>query len=184
MVRGGVEQRGGKLDFEGLGALDEIDHGGYGDGLAAEQFGGGLGEFRASADFVVVGLGVFDQGGGGAEFAGEEMGGLGGEAGVGCGQFFDECRTGLCVHVPCRAGGGFAELEAQVTNLGCGVREQAGDLGFEGAGVDDLAERCVGSQGEQVAGDVEGAGLQRALVGLGLHLCGARNATAQGLQNG
>jgi hypothetical protein len=79
----------------------------------------------------------------------------------------------LGVDVPGGAGGGFAELEAEVADFGDGVGEQAGDLGFEGAGVDDLAERGVGGQREQVAGNVEGAGFEGALVGLGLEGFGA-----------
>jgi hypothetical protein len=61
----------------------------------------------------------------------------------------------------------------EVADLGGGVGEQARDLGFEGAGADDLAERGVGGQRKQVAGDVEGAGFEGALVGLGLEGLGA-----------
>ena len=48
VVAGGVEERGGELDFEGFGALDEIDER-RGGGMArlAEEFGGGLGELGA-----------------------------------------------------------------------------------------------------------------------------------------
>ena len=38
-------------------------------GWLGEEFLGGLGEFGASLDFVVVGLGVFDQRGSGADLA-------------------------------------------------------------------------------------------------------------------
>ncbi len=53
-----------------------------------------------------------------------------------------------------------------------GVREQVRDLDLQRTGVDDLAQRRVGSQRQQVARDVEGAGLQRALVLLLLHVGG------------
>ena len=61
-----------------------------------------------------------------------------------------------------------AQLDAQVADLGGGMGEQAGDLGFQCAGVDDLAERGVGGERKQITGHVEGAGLESALVGLGL----------------
>ncbi len=73
VVAGGVKERGGELDFEGLGALDEIDERRSGDGEVAEELGGGLGEFGLGLDEVVVGLGVFDQCGRGADLAGEEL---------------------------------------------------------------------------------------------------------------
>ena len=46
-----------------------------------EQLGGGLGELGAGLDEVIAGLGVFDERGRGADLAGEESGGLGGEIG-------------------------------------------------------------------------------------------------------
>ena len=89
-------------------------------------------------------------------------------------ELVDEGLGGLGVEVPGGAGGGFAELCAEQADLGGGVGEQARDLGFEGAGADDLAERGVGGERKQVAGDVEGAGAEGALVGLGLEGLGAR----------
>ena len=88
------------------------------------------------------------------------------------------------VDVPGGSGGGFAELDAQIAHLGGGMAEQAGDLGFQGAGVHDLAERGVGGERKQVAGHVECAGLEGALVGLGLHGFGTGDAAAQGIENG
>ena len=41
------------------------------------------------------------------------------------------------------------------------------------------AERSVGGQGQQVAGDVEGAGAQGALVSFGLHVGRARRAIGE-----
>jgi len=90
----------------------------------------------------------------------------------------------LGVDLPGGAGGGFAKLEAEVADLSGGVGEQAGDLGFEGACVDDLAERGVGGEGEQVAGYIEGAGFEGALVGIGLEGRRARDTAAQDLKNG
>ncbi len=58
-----------------------------------------------------------------------------------------------------------------------------GDLGFEGAGVDDLTEGGIGGEGQEIAGYVEGAGLEGALVGFGLHLGGLRDSGFEGLQH-
>ena len=46
-----------------------------------------------------------------------------------------------------------------------------------------MAKRRVGGQRQQVAGHVEGAGAERALVGLGLQRLGARDAAAQQFKN-
>ena len=62
--------------------------------------------------------------------------------------------------------------------------EQARDLCFESAGAHDLAERGVGGEWQQIAGDIEGAGLEGALVGLGLEGFGARDAAAKQLEDG
>ena len=102
----------------------------------------------------------------------------------GGGEFLDKCGGGLGVDVPGGTGGGIAEFEAQVADFGGGVGEQAGDLGFKGAGVDDLAEGGVGGQREQVAGYIEGAGLEGALVGFRLEGFRTGNAAAEGLKDG
>ena len=52
------------------------------------------------------------------------------------------------------------------------MRKQVRHLVFERARVDDLTQRSVGRERQQVAGNIEGAGPQRALVGLLLHLVG------------
>ena len=179
MVADGVEERRGEFDFEGLGALDQVDDGSVSDGAVGEQFCGCLGEFGLGLDLVLVGLGVFDEGGRGADFAGEEGGGGLAEVGRGVANLVDEGLAGRGVDVPCRAGGGVAQFLAQVANLGEGMGEQAGDLCLEGAGVDDLAQRGVGGQRQQVAGNVEGAGLEGALEGLGLEGVGAGNAVRE-----
>ena len=62
--------------------------------------------------------------------------------------------------------------------------EQPRDLGFQGAGVDDLAERGVGGQGQQIAGYVKGAGLEGAGEVLGLDGLGARDAALEGGEDG
>ncbi len=85
-------------------------------------------------------------------------------------------QRGCGVQVPGGPGGGFAQLVAQGADFGGGVGEQARDLGFKGAGADDLAERGVGGQRKQVAGDVEGAGAEGALVGFGLQCLRPRDA--------
>ena len=80
-----------------------------------------------------------------------------------------------------QAAGAAAQLVAEGADLGELAGEQAGDLGLEGARVDDLAERGVGREREEVAGDVKGAGLEGAVVGVGLHL---RRAGDAGLEGG
>ena len=161
---------------------------GRGGGSVLEDLGGGLGEIGLGLDQVRAGLGVFDEGGRGVYLAREERGGFGGEGGVGIvaeqGEFFNEGLGGAGVEVPGRAGGGFAELFPEQTDFGCGVGEQARDLGFEGAGADNLAERGIGGQGKQVAGDIEGARAEGALVGLGLDIFGARDAAVEQIEDG
>ena len=94
--------------------------------------------------------------------AGEEGGGFGGERRCGVvserREFVDEGLGGGSVEVPGGRGGSFAQFFAQLANFGNRAREQARDLGFKGAGADDLAEGGVGGEGKQVASDVEGAG--------------------------
>ena len=85
VVRGGVEQRGGKLDFEGFAALDEIDErrdcvGQTFGRKLCENLRSHLGEFGLGLDEVVAGLGVFDERGSGVDIADEERSGFGGEA--------------------------------------------------------------------------------------------------------
>ena len=132
---------------------------------------------------IVVGLSVLDQGGRHANFAVKELSSLGGERWIGRGYFFSKSCGGLAIHVPSRAGGGFAKLDSQVAHLGNWVREQAGDLGFESAGADNLAKRSIGCQREQIAGHVEGACLQGPLIGFGLERLGAGDAAAQQFKN-
>src|ERR1035437_6205929 len=52
------------------------------------------------------------------------------------------------------------------------LREEVGDLVFQRAGVDDLPERGVSGERQQIARDVEGAGAQNALVSVRLHFGG------------
>ncbi len=151
-----VEKGCGEFDFGGLVGGDEVDDGGGSDGLAGHEFGGGLREERAGGALVVVRDGVLDEGGGGFD-------GRGGGVGV-----------------PGGGGGGVAEFFAEGADFGEVAGEEAGDLGFEGAGVDDLAERGVGGEGEEVAGDVEGAGLEGAGVGVLLHGVRAGDALGEG----
>ena len=81
-----------------------------------------------------------------------------------------------------RCGGGL-ELFAERANLGEFAGEQAGDLVFEGAGADDLAERGVGGERQQVAGDVEGAGLEGAGVGGVVHAGGLGDGGFEGFEH-
>ena len=80
VVAGPVDQGGGEFDFEGFGAFDEVDYGRWRGRSSLEKLRSGLFEFGARLDQILVGLGVFDEGGGGADFAGEEGGGNSAEA--------------------------------------------------------------------------------------------------------
>ncbi len=101
--------------------------------------------------------------------------------GIEGGDLFAENLGGTVLNVPGRLGGGGAKLFAELTDLGEVAGEQAGDLRFERAGIDDLAERGIRGKRQKVASDVEGAGLEGALVGLGLHGLGLRDS---GLERG
>ena len=134
-------------------------------------------------NLVVVGLGILHQRGRGAHLACQELSGFGSQRWVGSGNLVGEGRGCLAVHVPCGAGGSFAQLQAQVAHLGDGAGEQPGDLCFQGSGAHNLPERGIGGQRKQIPGHVEGAGFQRALVGFRLQRLRARNAAAQQLQH-
>ena len=72
MGAGPVDQGGGEFDFEGFRALDEIDHWRWRAGACVlRDFCRCFFEFSARLDEVLVGLGVFDERGGGADFTGE-----------------------------------------------------------------------------------------------------------------
>ena len=187
VVAGGVEERGGELDFEGFGAFDELHKRGIVNGHVAKKIGSSLGKVGLGFDQVFVRLGVFDQRGSGADLTDKKLGGFCGESGRGVaverGKFIDESLGRPGVEVPCGTGGGVTQLCAQVPNLGGGMGEQARDLSFEGAGAHDLAERGIGCQRQQIAGDVEGAGAESALVSLQLQGFGARNAAAEQVED-
>ena len=138
-------------------------------------------EFGARLDQILVWLGVFDERGRGADFAGEEVGSLGPEFGVA--QFCDESFAGAGVYIPRGASGGFAELCSKVAHFGDGMRKQTGHLRLEGARVDDLAEGGIGGQRQQVSCHIEGPRLEGAVVGFGLHLLGTDDALAEGFVN-
>ena len=70
MVAGGVEERGGELDFEGFGALDEIDErGSLRRGWSPRSSAAAWASSACGLNEVFVGLGVFDERGRGADFA-------------------------------------------------------------------------------------------------------------------
>ena len=81
----------------------------------------------------------------------------------------DQLSQRVLVHVVCRRVAACFSSSPKLADFLVGMRKQVRDLVLERAGVDDLAQRGVGRQRQQVAGDVEGAGPQRALVGLLLH---------------
>src|ERR1700747_2957042 len=66
-----------------------------------------------------------------------------------------------------------------MANLRMRVREQVRDLILQSARVDDLSERSVSSQRQEVARNIEGACFQRTVVGLLLHLIGLRRSLCQ-----
>ena len=155
-----------------------------GDRHVAEQLGGGLREFGLGLDRVVVGLGVFDQGGRGADLAGEELAASAARAGSAAASLSTKAAAAWALTFQAGPVAASRSFTAQVADLGDGVGEQAGDLGFEGAGADDLAERGVGGQRKQVAGHVEGAGLEGALVGFGLEGFRTGDAAAEEFEDG
>ncbi len=80
------------------------------------------------------------------------------------------------LHVPGRFCRGCTQLLTDAPYLGKLAGEQSRDLCLEGSRVDDLAERGVCRQWQQIAGYVEGSRLQGAFVGFGLHRLGLRNS--------
>ncbi len=80
MIAGPVDQRRGQLYFQCLRAFDEINHRCCSGGQPMQQLGGGVFKLAPRLDQVLVGLGIFDEGGRGADFAGEQVGGFGGKA--------------------------------------------------------------------------------------------------------
>ena len=154
-----VEEAGGELDFEGFVVLEEVDDGGRVDRLVAHELVSSLREVGAACAEIGRGDSVFDEGGGSAD------------------------GPGVGVGVPGGRGGGVAELVAEGADLGEVTGEEAGDLGFEGAGIDDLPEGGIGGEGEEVAGGIEGSCLEGALVGFGLHGLGAGDRMLQGFEH-
>lgn len=155
----------------GGGPIVEGAEGPVGDGVEESRgdFGGGIGGFEE----VDIGAGG---GGGGEVLLGPEAEGGGGfgEVGVGVAVFGEGGGEGFGLGVVPAAGGGFGagggDFGADGADLGVGGGFEAADLFFEGADAGDLAD--VGGDGpeEEVAGDVEGAGSDVALVGVGLHV--------------
>ena len=138
-----VEQGGG--DFgQGLGGVSELDRLG-GAGRERAQILGGP-DLQVGTGLGRVGVGF--------DVAGERRGHGFGDGNDGAGGRFG---TGL---------GGFgAELAYLFVSRGA----QAADLLLEGPDAGDLADASGNAEQQQVAGDVEGAGGDVALVGVGLH---------------
>src|SRR4029077_6989644 len=76
-------------------------------------------------------------------------------------------------------GAGAGDFIGQLADLGGFGRFQSADLALEGADAGDLADAGWNAEEKSVAGHVEGARGNVALVALGLHLFGARNASGQ-----
>ena len=89
--------------------------------------------------------------------------------GIDRGDLLAENLGGTVQNVPGRLGGRSAKLFAELTNLGKLTCEQARDLRLQRAGIDDLSKRSIRGKRQKVACDVEGAGLERALVDLRFH---------------
>jgi hypothetical protein len=183
VVAGRVEQRGRQFDFEGFGAFHQIHQRRLRNWSLRKQFRRHLAKCRLGLHPVRVGFGVLHQRGCGVDLAEEQIRGFRGQFRV-SGEFFDESGSVSGIDIPCRACGGFAQFLAETAYLGNRVRKQARNLSFEGAGVDDLPERGVGGQRQQVAGDVEGTRLESALVGLGFHRLGAGDPFAKRIEHG
>ena len=172
-LEGGVDDfladgRGGRG-----GPFVEGAEGPIGDGIEERRgdFGGGIGGL-AEIDIGARG------GSGGEVLLGPETEGGGGfgEMGVGVAVLGEGGGEGFGLGVVPAAGGGRGagggDFGADGADLGVGRGLEAADLLFEGADAGDLAD--VGGDGpeEEVAGDVEGAGGDVALVGVGLHVVG------------
>ena len=99
-MTGGVKQCGGQFDFEAFRALHQIDQRRIGDRPAGEKFGSGLGQLGAGLHLVFIGLGIFDERGGGADLRGQKLGGFGGQIRIGFSQLLNQRGAGLAVHVP------------------------------------------------------------------------------------
>ena len=182
-MAGGVKQRGGQFHFERFGPLHQVDQRRLIDGHIAEQIGGGLGELGTGLDFVIIRLSILDQRGRGAHLAGEPLGSIGSQGGIGGLEFAGKSRGLLRIHIPRRSRSSLAQPGAQVAHLGGGVGKQPRYLGLERASADDLAQGGIGGQRQQVAREIEGAGLQRALVALGLQSLRALDAPAQRIEH-
>ena len=107
---------------------------------ALHQFGGGLLEFAARLDLVDIRIGVLDQRGRDPHLAQEfafgaigDFGRHGADLGHQGAQRFFVCVVG-------GRNGGLFQQRSQITDLFMRLREQVRDLGFQGAGVDDLPE--------------------------------------------
>ena len=153
-----VEQRGGELHLELLVVVKEINNRRGIDGRFAHQVGGSLCQIAACLRLVRVRLGVFHQ---------------------------RRCDTHLAAacEVPGWLAGGGAELGAERTHLGELARQEARDLRFQCAGVRDLAERRVRRERQEIPGCIEGTGLERALVGFGLHRLRPGDASLERLEH-
>src|SRR5262249_26029264 len=68
---------------------------------------------------------------------------------------FDQSGQRLAVGIVGGRGGGLLEQFAEAADFAVRMRKQAGDLGLQRAGVDDLAQRGVGAKRQQVAGNIE-----------------------------
>ena len=55
----------------------------------------------------------------------------------------------LRLGVPCGTGRGLAKLLAQLADFAVRARKETGDLGLQGACIDDLAKRGIGGQGKR-----------------------------------
>jgi hypothetical protein len=132
-------------------------------------------KFAARFYFVGIRIGILDERGGNADFAEQFAFGAVGDFRRYFADGRNEGTQRFFVRVIGGRSRGAFQQGSQFAHLAMRLRKQVRYLGFQSAGIDDLPQRCVGRERQQVAGNVEGAGSQGALVGVRLHVAGARS---------
>ena len=144
-------------------------------------------KFSTGLGPIVTDSGVLDQRRGSLHFAGQQGGGALAERRIERGNVFLERSEIVAINVPGSSGSSRLQPHSQLPYLGDRIGEKPGNLGFQSARVDDLAQRCVGGQRQKVARDIKGPRLQRAVVALLLHVGRLRHLVLQrgehGLEN-
>ena len=118
-------QRRRQLHFQRFGPLHQVhQRRGRGSAPCSTSAAACL-KFGPRLNQVLVGFGIFHQRGRGADFAGQQIGGLGGQFGA-LGELVDKGRAGLSIHVP---GGAVAASRSfwprsRTSAMGCESRRE------------------------------------------------------------